>query len=105
MRVQQKYTAVSAEHQQGQWCCRPCVGQHTSRAVCPRRGMLPGYVSGFYSYEDCHIDLGRLSRYAGAALVQQEATGIDIKVGAAAVWVCTWPLQLEILCVWCWCVC
>jgi hypothetical protein len=47
--------------------------------------MLPGYVSGFYTYEECHIDLGRLSRYAGAALVQQEATGIDIKVGRAAV--------------------
>lgn len=42
--------------------------------------MLPGYVSGFYTYEDCHIDLGRLSRYAGAELVQQEAAGIDIQV-------------------------
>lgn len=43
--------------------------------------MLPGYVSGFYSYQDCHIDLGRLSRYAHATLVQQAATGIDTKAG------------------------
>jgi hypothetical protein len=42
--------------------------------------MLPGYVSGFYSFDECHIDLAQLSRYAGAALVQQEATGIDINV-------------------------
>lgn len=42
--------------------------------------MLPGYVSGFYIYEDCHINLERLSLYAGAKLVQQEATGIDIQV-------------------------
>jgi selenide,water dikinase len=42
--------------------------------------MLPGYVSGFYSFDECHIDLAQLSRYAGAALVQEEATGIDIKV-------------------------
>lgn len=45
----------------------------------PYSGMLPGYVSGFYSYQDCHIDLGRLSRYAHATLVQQAATGIDTK--------------------------
>lgn len=46
----------------------------------PCSGMLPGYVSGFYSFDECHIDLAQLSRYAGAALVQEEATGIDIKV-------------------------
>jgi hypothetical protein len=42
--------------------------------------MLPGYVSGFYSYDNCHVDLTQLSRYARAALVQAEATGIDIQV-------------------------
>ena len=68
-----------------QWKHRPVPGvnltlvtrtQHT-----PYSGMLPGFVSGFYSFEECHIDLARLSRYAGAALVQQEATGIDVQVG------------------------
>lgn len=51
-----------------------------SMLFAPCSGMLPGYVSGFYSFDECHIDLAQLSRYAGAALVQEEATGIDIKV-------------------------
>lgn len=42
--------------------------------------MLPGYVSGFYGYDDCHIDLGRLAAFARARLVQAEATGIDTQV-------------------------
>jgi len=40
-------------------------------------GMLPGYVSGFYSMADCHIDLVRLAAYANARLVNAEATGVD----------------------------
>lgn len=55
---------------------------HLLLPLCVRscRGMLPGFVSGFYSYDDCHIDLTQLSRYARASLVQAEATGIDIQV-------------------------
>jgi len=40
--------------------------------------MLPGYVSGFYTYDDCHIDLVRLSRFANARLVHATARGIDL---------------------------
>lgn len=40
--------------------------------------MLPGYVSGFYSYDDCHIDLAVLATYSNARLIHAEATGIDI---------------------------
>lgn len=50
----------------------------STHATCS--GMLPGFVSGFYSFDDCHIDLARLSTWAGARLVHAEATGIDIKV-------------------------
>jgi selenide, water dikinase len=43
-------------------------------------GMLPGYISGFYTYDECHIDLARLSSWASARLVHAEAAGLDLKV-------------------------
>ncbi len=41
-------------------------------------GMLPGYVAGFYSRDECHVDLARLCAYANARLVRADATGIDL---------------------------
>ena len=51
-------------------------------AVCAlcRSGMLPGYVAGYYSYEECHVDLALLTAFAGARLVVATATGIDVQV-------------------------
>lgn len=43
----------------------------------PYSGMIPGFVAGRYSFEECHIDLGRLCARSGARLVHGEATGID----------------------------
>lgn len=43
----------------------------------PYSGMLPGHVAGFYSYEETHIDLRSLAKFAGADLIIDQAIGID----------------------------
>ena len=49
----------------------------------PYSGMLPGYVAGFHRWEDIHIDLGPLCRYAGARLIDDEVTALDLDSGLA----------------------
>lgn len=47
-------------------------------AYTPYSGMLPGQVAGFYDYEDTHIDLRRLARFAGAEFYIDKAVGLDV---------------------------
>jgi selenide,water dikinase len=43
----------------------------------PYSGMLPGYISGHYSFDDVHIDLPKLCAFAGARFYQDEVVGLD----------------------------
>ena len=44
----------------------------------PYSGMLPACVAGVYTEADIHIDLVKLSRFAGARFIQAEVTGLDL---------------------------
>lgn len=44
----------------------------------PYSGMLPGYVAGFYDYDEAHIDLRPLANFAHCRLYVDEAISLDL---------------------------
>ncbi len=46
--------------------------------LAPYSGMLPGYIAGHYSLEECHIDLLPLAQFAKARFIHDEVTGLDV---------------------------
>jgi len=45
----------------------------------PYSGMLPGHVAGFYTFDECHIDLRRLAQFAQAQFYIDQASGLDLE--------------------------
>ncbi len=44
----------------------------------PYSGMLPGYIAGHHSYDESHIDLRPLAKFAGARLIHVPATFLEL---------------------------
>ncbi|ACK66625.1 pyridine nucleotide-disulfide oxidoreductase family protein [Rippkaea orientalis PCC 8801] len=44
----------------------------------PYSGMLPGYVAGFYTFEETHINLSTLAQFSHAQFYLDQAIGLDL---------------------------
>ena len=64
-----------AEHRQ-RWAHGIRVTLIAKEIHSPYFGMLPGFYAGHYSWEEVHVDLIKLCRYAGVCFIHAEATKI-----------------------------
>jgi selenide, water dikinase len=65
------------------WAMNPVSGVRLTlvspQVQTPYSGMLPGLISGHYSFEQTHIDLSRLCKFTGIRHIQSEITRIDLQ--------------------------
>lgn len=59
--------------------------------------MLPGHVAGMYTRDQCHIDLVRLARFAGAQIIHAEAAGIDVENKMVSIGPNRPPIRYDVL--------
>ncbi|MCL1467387.1 FAD-dependent oxidoreductase [Argonema galeatum A003/A1] len=45
----------------------------------PYSGMLPGHIAGFYTHDECHINLRSLTQFAQAELMIDRVIGLDLE--------------------------
>ncbi len=43
----------------------------------PYSGMMPGWIAGHYTFDECHVDLDRLAAFAGARFCKARVVGIE----------------------------
>jgi selenide, water dikinase len=51
----------------------------TNTTHTPYSGMLPGYLGGVYSFDECHINLDVLAQFAQARFILDSAIDLDLK--------------------------
>ncbi len=65
------------------YAMKPChdlqITLISDQLYAPYSGMLPGYLGGWYSHDDIHFDLYKLSKRAGVRFIHTRVTGIDAK--------------------------
>jgi selenide,water dikinase len=43
----------------------------------PYSGMLPGYIAGHYTFDECHIDLVKVAKFGNFTLIHESAVSIQ----------------------------
>lgn len=65
-----------------QWGMNPLPGVNltliTDVIKTPYSGMLPGHISGFYDYDQCHIDLCTLGNFAQSEVCVDSVIGLNL---------------------------
>eukprot|EP01038_Epipyxis_sp_PR26KG_P006975 gene6975-9535_t len=49
----------------------------TNEIFTPYSGMIPGYIAGYYSFEECHIDLLKLCSFSNVQFINAKVNGLD----------------------------